>query len=672
MSLTRLVLRRPVSAIIIIFGLIVFGVMSILSLPQELTPEMELPMLIVSTVYPGAGPEDVEKLVTREIEGAVGSLSNMKTVTSTSSENMSLLILSYNYGTNMDISYTDLKEQLDGIANRLPESARKPVIIEMNMNSMATVYLSVSSNMDSNLLYVVEDEIVPEFEKLATVADVTVSGGRENYIKVELLEEHMQQYGVAMSTITACVSTADFSIPAGSLDYGSQSLTVRSSVEYRTLEAIRNIPIPLQSGGVIRLSDLANIYESTRDASSVSRYNGQSNITLSIQKRQSSSAVDTSREVMRVLETLRADYPDINIDVIQDNSEIIVDSISSVGQTLILSVLISMAVLFLFLGDIKASLIVGSSMPVSLLVAFILIDMMGFTLNIVTMSSLVLGVGMMVDNSIVVLDSCFKLQTRDKSLMDAALEGTKFVMLSIVASTITTVVVFLPLATIQGISGQLFRPLGFTIIFSLTASLASAITLVPMFFVRFKPEEKRRAPAALLLKKTERAYGKLLRKLLKKKKTVFAVSMAFLAASLWFATQLNVELMPTIDEGIVSINVATRPGLKLEKVDEIMTSIENMVAEHPDVESYTLSASSSGGFSLGGGSTTGSMQAYLRDKPTMDTEQVVEQWRLETQDMLDCDIDIATTSSTSMSMAGSGVQVNLKSSDLELIKEASK
>ncbi|MDL2233059.1 efflux RND transporter permease subunit [Ruminococcaceae bacterium OttesenSCG-928-L11] len=666
MSLTKLVIRRPVSAVILIFGIIVFGAMSIFSLPLELTPDMEMPMLIINTVYPGASPEDVEKLVTREVEGTIASLSGIDSIMSTSQENYSLVIVSYEYGTNMDLAYMDLRERLDLIANTLPDDTMEPVVIEMDMNAMEAISLSVTSDSQDNLLYVVESEIVPEFEKLTTVADVSVYGGEEQYIKVELIPELLQQYGVAMTTITSSVSTADFSYPVGTIDFGDQSMSLRSSVQYRTIEALKNIPIPTATGSVLRLGDVANVYETTKNASSISRYNGAENISLGIQKRQSESAVTVARAVRETADALNDEYDNLEISVIYDSSEMITDSLSSVASTLVLGILISMVVLFLFLGDIKASLIVGSSMPISLLVTFIFMEMMGYTMNIVTMSGLVLGVGMMVDNSIVVLDSCFKSRTQNKSIHDAALEGTKFVTLSIVASTITTVVVFFPLASIQGISGQLFGPLGFTIIFSLTASLLSAMTLVPLFFCQFKPEERAKAPAARLLKKLERGYGKLLRKLLKKKKTVMAVSMAILAVSLLLATQLNTELMPAVDEGAISISVSTRPGLKLAQIDEKMRGLEEMVDSHPDVERYSMSAGS--GSVLSSGNST--IMAYLKSDRRLETKEIVEQWRLETADIIDCEIAINETSSTAMSMASSDVQVSLRASDLDSLKEA--
>jgi len=668
-NLTKLVVKRPISALIVILGVVIFGVMSIFSMPLELMSEMNMPILLTVTVYPGAGAEDVEKLVSRELEGTMGSLSGIKDITSYSMDNASIVLLQYEYGTNMDIAYTDLKEKLDRLRGSLPDTATDPIVIEMDMNAMDTVTLSISSKTGENVLNYVNNDIIPEFEKLSTVSDVSISGGREEYIKVELQEDKMQQYGVTMDTILSCVASADFSIPGGTASFGNQDLPVRSAVEYKTTESLNNLPIPLGGGGVIRLGDVAKVYDSVKDSDSISRYNGNDDIGLGIQKRQSSSAVTTSRQVMKVVEELNAKDENINIAVVQDYSDRIMSSISSVFTTLVLAIVLSMAVLYVFLGDIKASLIVGSSMPVSLLVAFICMDMMGFTINVLTLGGLVLGVGMMVDNSIVVLDSCFKLQSKDKSYAQAAVEGTQFVMGSIIGSTITTVVVFLPLATLQGMSGQMFKPLGFTIIFSLVASLLSAVSLVPLFFVQYHPQEKRRAPAALFLKKLERGYGNLLRRLLRKKKTVVVVSVALLVVAVAMATMLNVELMPTMDEGIVQINLETKPGLNLEGVDSLLTGLEEMVAAHPDVDRYSLSGGGSGVSSMMGGGSS-SITAYLKDNHEMTTDQVVAQWQRETAQVLDCEISVSSGSTTGSIGGGSDFEVALEGNDLNAIRQA--
>ncbi|MDR3242678.1 MAG: efflux RND transporter permease subunit [Clostridiales Family XIII bacterium] len=674
MGLVRLVLRRPVSVLIVVAGLLVFGVMSVFSLPMELTPEMEMPMLVVNTIYPNAAPQDVEKLVTHEIEGVAASLNGIDSIISRSSESVSLVMLSYEYGTNMNIAYTDLMEKLNMLSNILPENSTTPIIIAIDMNDLnANMTISVSSESTDDLLYLIEEEIVPAFEKLPSVADVSVSGGREQYIRVELLEEKLQQYGVSREMIIASVSGADFSIPAGIADYGSRSMPVRGQFEINTVEDLQKIAIPLPGGAVIRLSDVANVYEATRDADSLSRYNGNENISLGISKRQSANVTQVSDEVREAVRELSSRNEEISITVVQDASEMVTSSLSSVATALLLGILISMIVLFLFFGDVRASLIVGCAMPISLLVTFILMRFMGFSLNLITMSALILGIGMMVDNSIVVLDSCFKSVTERASLVDAALKGAKFVISAVAGSTITTVVVFLPLAMIPGMSGQIFGPLGFTIIFALTASLVSAMTLVPLLFTQYHPRENANAPAAKPLIRLEKSYAKLLKILLRRKITGLLAAVALLLGSIGLATQINVELMPAIDEGVILVEAEMRPGVRLENVSSLMGELEKLAASYPDVESYSLSAGGSANLMGGGSGNTASMYLYLLDDRAMSTEEIISSLREAVRDFLDCEINISSSGANqSGSTMSNDVEINLKGNHLDDLKEAAK
>lgn len=666
MNLTKIIVRRPMAALMIILAIVVFGFMSLTNMEQESMPDTDTPMMIIMTTYSGADPENVDKLVTSPIESAVGTLSGLTSISSVSNEGSSMVMLEYEYDTNMDTAYIDLKESMDRIVQTLPDDVSSPMVLEMSMNSSASVSLSIQSESRDDLLQYVEDEISPEFEKLSTVAEVSVRGGQTDYISVELIEEKMQQYGLNMSAIANAVATADFSQPSGEMDHGSQTLSLTSSVSYKSVSDLEDLPISLGGGKSIRLADVARVYDAKKDAESASRFNGRDTISISLTKRQSASAVSLSEQAMQVVDSLNASG-DVTIEVMSDESETIQESIVSVAQTLVLGIIISMIILFLFFGNVRASLIVGSSMPVSLLVAFICMNAMGFTLNVITMSSLVLGVGMMVDNSIVVIDSCFK-NTKNRTFAEAAVEGTKFVLLSIVASTITTIVVFLPLASIGGMVGQMFKPLGYTVAFSLLASLFSAMTLVPLFFAQFKPVEKKTAPAAKLLKWLERGYVKLLKKILNKKKTAFAISLALVVAALFMASNLNMELMSSTDEGTISISIDTRPGMQLEKADAIVNQIEEMVAAHEDVEKYTSSAGGGGGMM---GSSSNSVTAYLQDNRKMETAEVVDQWRLETAEIPDCDITVSSQSSMMGSLSSDDVEINLKGSDLDTLRDFS-
>ena len=658
-KITEIIVKRPISALVIIAGVIVFGVMAIFSMPQEITPDLEMPMLVVSTIYPGAGPGDVEQLVSSVIKDAVGAQSGLRSITSQSMENVSIMILQFEYGYDIDRAYNNVSRAIDGIANVLPGDAMTPIIMTVDVNEMATMTLSVNSEEREHLLHFVEDEIVTQLTRLSSVASVDVSGGREDYIRVEVIEEMLMGHGLMIHDVIAAVAGVNHTAPLGTAAFGDIDLGIRVQVRHESIDAINAIPITLRTGGVVRLSDVANVFISTMDATSISRHNANETISLNIQNPQAVSANVTSADVTRVINSIMDEHPDINIIIVNDNSIIIADSIFSVAQTLVLAIILSMLILFLFLGDLRASLIVGSSMPISLLVTFIFMDFMGYSLNLITMSGLIIGVGMMVDNAIVVIDSCSKARKEGRSFAEAAVEGTKFVMLSIIAVTLTTVVVFVPLALIDGMAGQMFAPLGFSIVFALVASLISAVSLVPLFFVQFKPVERKNAPVAKIFKALESGYAKLLGVVLNKKKTVVLVTGIILAFSVFLATQMNFELMPPMDDGIVNMNIVTRPGLNLESIDEILTELEDIVAAHPDVSHFILTS---------GGGGNSNLTAYLHDNRQMHTNEVIEQFRHETSHILNIDINI-TSGGVFIMPGGDGVEVTLLGYTLEGIRE---
>lgn len=671
-GLTKYVLHRPVTAVMCILCLIFFGYSSVTGTPLELSPDMDMPMLMVMTTYSGASPEDIDELVTKEIEDQVSSLSGLKSITSSSSEGSSMVMLEYEYGTDTDEAYDDLKKKIDLVSSQLPDGADTSTIMEMSMDSQPDITLSIDNPEEDNLYAYVEDEIVPEFEKISVVADVNLRGGAKDYVKVELIPEKVSQYKMTMSSIASDIKAADLSYPAGDTRVGSQKLSVSTRLTYDTVELLKEIPLTTQDGSAVYLEDVANVYTTTEDSDSIARYDGQETVSVSITKQQSATSVGLSDEVKKVIETLTMENGSLNIVTVSDSADSIMESLLSVAETLILAVVISMAVIWLFFGDIKASLIVGSSIPVSILAALILINLMGFTLNVITMSALTLGVGMMVDNSIVVLESCFRATDKKRGgfveYLEDALKGTNVVWASILGGTATTCVVFLPLAFLEGMTGQMFKPLGFTIVFCMVASLVAAITVVPLCYMMYKPRERENAPLSRPVIRMQEGYRILMKKLLHRKKTVLGVSLGLLAFSLLIATKLDMELMASDDQGEVSISVDTRPGLITEKVDAILQEIEQVIVQNPNLESYMTSY---GGSSLMGGSSA-SITAYLKDDRDMSTSEVANLWKQELSEIKNCDITVDVSSSMSMmSSFGESYEVILKSADYDAVKEVS-
>mgnify|MGYP000578829633 FL=1 len=477
MNLTKLALKRPVSVILIILSLAVFGLGSIPGFKMQLTPDMDMPMLIVMTTYPGADPESVDELVTKVVEDSGSTLNGIDSVTSQSAENVSMVMFSYEYGVDIDDCYADLRTALDTASLQLPDDASSPVVIELNMSQSADMILNVRADGNLDLKKTLEETLVPDIESITDVAQVDVSGGTQDYIRVLLREDMLKQYGLNMAAVANYLGAVDFTVPAGSVKQGSQDISVSAAMEFNTVQKLEQVPVITASGSVVHLSDIAEVSMAKEKADTVSKSDGMENISISIQKKQSASVVQVTRKIETLVASYMEKNPGIEIGIEYNSSDIITSSLWSVGKTLIAGVLISMAVLFLFFGDFKASLIVGSSMPVSILATLILMSMMGYSMNIVTMGSLVIAIGMIVDNSIVVIESCFRRKDSEESYWEAALKGTKTVTMSIIASTITTIVVYLPLATVDDLAGQLFGQLGFTIVFAMVSSLISAMTL---------------------------------------------------------------------------------------------------------------------------------------------------------------------------------------------------
>ncbi len=674
MGLTKTVLRRPVTTLIVVLCLIVFGFTSITSNKLELMSAIEMPMLIVNAIYPGASPEDVEQLVVKEIEDSVGTLSGVETITSASNENYGMVMLSYEYGTDINEAYDELKKKIDGLATVLPEDVDTPVIYELDINALTSLTIAVNNDSVGNLYNYVDNKIVPQIEKLGCVANVSVSGGQAEYVRVELIPEKLTQYRMNMTSVASALAAADFNMPLGSTIVGGRELSVTSGADFDTVELLKQIPITAGNGNIIYIEDIANIHLALEDQSSIGRYNGSDTISIGVNKNQDNTDIEVSNEVMKVLNELMAEDPNLQIEVINDNSMLIRNSLSTVMETMVMAVIVSMVIIFLFLGDIKASLIVGTSIPISILSTLIAVKVAGFSLNIITLGSMVVGIGMMVDNSIVVLESCFRSNEKGGGFIEArkaAIEGAGVVFQSVLGGTMTTCVVFLPLAVMKGLSGQLFQPLGFTIVFGLAASLLSAISIVPLCYAFYMPKEKHQTPASRFMVWLQNEYRGLVKGLLRHKAAVMITSVVLLVTSIGLATQIGVELMPMTDDGIIGINISIQPGLTIDKVDEIAQRAEAYVSEDEDVDSYLLSYGSSG-LSLTGGSGL-SLTAYLKEDRSRATSEIVKDWEKEMFTWTDCVVSLTEQSSMgSMAMLASDeVEIILLSTDYNQLKHVS-
>ncbi|MCI9183906.1 MAG: efflux RND transporter permease subunit [Lachnospiraceae bacterium] len=664
MGFTRIVLKRPVTVFMALLCLIVFGISSVFYAKLEQMPDTDQPMMMVMASYSGVGPEDMDELVTKPIEDRVSTLEGVKSMSSSTSEGSCRIMLEYGYDVDMDEAYDNLKQTLERIRN-LPEDV-EPSIMKMSNNARANLTLSISHETQEDLYDYVDQVIVPEFERLTTVAEVSAMGGSSEYVKVELLSDMMAQYQVSMNNITSAMGSANVSYPSGNAVSGNLELSVTTLAENDTLDELLRVPITTSGGKTVYLEDIANIDYTEEQRGGVSRYNGEETISLSITKQQDATAMSLSQEVLAVVSSLEEDDGDLHIRMVRDEADSIISSLKDVAVTMVLAVLISMAIIFVFFGDIKASLIVGSSIPTSILMSLIVMTQMGFSLNIITMSGLVLGVGMMVDNSIVVLESCFRAMDRagGKGALEyakASLEGTNIVIQSIIGSTITTCVVFIPLVFLNGMSGQMFGSMGYTIVFCMCASLLSAMSIVPLTYMLYKPRERERAPMSYPVVKMQNLYRKVMPVLLRHKLAVMAASVGIIAVAFLLARGMETELMTADDTGTISVSIETRPGLLNEQATAMLEQAEEIVKGHEDVESYMLR------YNNGSGTIT----AYLKDSRAMDTEEIVSQWEKELADIDNCTIEVEASASMNMMGRTRGYEVILQGTQYGELQETS-
>lgn len=676
-KITEFVIRRPVTTLLVVISLIFFGIMSLLNQKMELMSNIDVPVIIITTTYSGASPEDIDELITTPIEEGVAVLSDVKTVTSKSSENYGFTMVQYEYGTDMDKAYSELKKKVDRVKAEFPDGAKDPDVLTMNVNEQPSLSLSIENSAQDNMYNYVENDISPEFESLGTVASVSLSGGQKQYVSIEIKPDKLRQYNLTMATVASTVASADFSIPAGTTNVGTQELSVSTGETYDTVKLLESIPITTGNGNTVYLSDIARINLSLKDKEAIGRYNGEDIIMLDLTKKQSESAVSMSNQVKKLIANLEARDENLKIRIIEDDSDSIKSSLTSVFETMILAVIISMIVIVLFFGDLKASLIVGTSIPLSILTALVAMWAMGYSLNMVTMSALVLGVGMMVDNSIVVLEACFRAMDKYstvglKTRQTAALESIKTVGESVLGSTLTTCVVFLPLGFMKGLMGQFFGPLGFTIVFCMLSSLISAVSIVPLCFVMYKPKENNHAPAHNVIQRMQVAYRVIIDKFLNHRAMVLIISIALFIGSLGFLKAIKVEMMPATDSGKLTINVVTRSGLKIDEINKILLQIEDVVSQDPDTKNYRVSSGGSGIQAMYYGKTS-TVNVELIKERSMKTKDKATYYRKLFDGIPNAVVTVKASSSTSnYSTAKDTYETIIQSSNYKNLKQASK
>ena len=660
MKLVQFVLKRPASVCMLVLAVIVFGMSALSGMPMGYMPDMEMPMELVMITWPGTDADSIERLVTESVEDVCETLSDVNSVNSATYDNYLLVQVQYNYGVDLDDAYMELKTAIDNL--ELPDGCGDPTIMEIGMLTQTTMSISANSVGDENIQDYIEDIIIPELKNIRGVAKVELTGVEEEYVRIVLDEARMQQYGLSITSVGAAISAADFDIPVGNVTIGSQDIALSASNDMgvNTVD-LSGIPIQTPKGHIERLGDIAtfiNLYQ--KDSDSISRYNGHSGALIQITKASSESAVDVCQEVEAVLDEHSNGI--VEFDVIYSEADNILKSIKNVLVTLGIGILLTMLVLFIFFGEWKSCLIVGCSMPLSVFLAVILLCKMGFSFDLVTGTSLVIAIGMIVDNAIVVIESCFRSSEKGLNFREAAFEGTKEVLMSIVAGTATTVVVYIPLALANGMTGQMSAPLSWTIALTMLSSLLCAITIVPMIFAFVKPKERKKLFINKILGGMKKAYRKVMPALLKHPVIVILTAVFILVFSFFLLSQMDFILFPSDYDGSIKLEVSFRAGTKLEVIDENVKELESALINDENFKKVTLSITGN----------TATFTAYAAENSTRTSEEAVEEYTQKYRDAINMDILVTPSSTAGMSSimgSGNSVDVTITSDKLENLED---
>ncbi len=686
MNLSSFSVKRPVTTIMFILIVILLGVVSLTKIPIDLYPNIEVPVALIQTNYPNVSPEEIETLVTKPIEEVVGTVANIDTIQSITSEGSSIVIVMFNFGVDMDFAALDIREKVDMVKGFLPEGASDPMVLQLDINSTAVVQATLSGADVATLHEYADSVIRPAIERVEGVASVSIDGGYEQYVSVKINTAKMSNYGISIDQLAGTLAAENLNLPAGSVNKGDKLLLLRTVGEFQSLNDIKQTPITLPTGGVIRLEDVADVTLTNEEQASISKVNGEPAVSISVMKQSGTNTVMVANEINKVLSKIETETA-YNLKVVVDQSDFIMKSISQVGSNAVIGAILAVLVLFIFLRSLRSTLIIGLSMPISIIATGILIYFNGITINMMTLGGITLGVGMLVDNSVVVLENIYRFVQNGHDKKEASILGAKEVAMAVTASTLTTVAVFLPLVFVEGITSIMFREFALTVTFSLMSSLVVSLTLIPMMASKLlivdefqgQHHETKFKLLGWLLDKTDQAYSGLdniykraLEWSLKHRKTVVIGAALFFIISLGSILLIGMEFMPESDEGAFTISVELEDGARMADTQEAMDEIVRRIVELDTID-YIYSSTAGDQF-LSLGQNQGNINGQLI--PLGEREKSVFDVIIEVEELISDVPGVRTTvsavSQTGMMMgAGGAISIKIQGEDLEVLEDIS-
>ena len=688
MRLPELSVKRPVTVLMLVFIVLILGGVSLSKLPIDLMPDIEIPVAIVQTNYDGVGPQEIEKSVTRPIEEVISRVQNIDKVNSMSSEGSSIVIAQFKFGTNMDYAALDMREKVDLIKKMLPSDVSNPMVMKIDINAQPIIQLSLNSEDGdlTKLQTIAEDVIKPGLERVEGVASVSIMGGYKNEVEVKLNQEKMKGYGLDVNYLANIIRAENLNSPGGKVQKGQHELTIRTVGEFESLDEIKNLIVTLPAGGSILLKDLAEVSLKHKDVTTMAKTNGKNSIDISIQKQSGTNSVKVSDEANKQIEKLRQEYPQYKFEIILDMADYVKRSINNVKSNAVAGAILAVAILYLFLRNVRTTLIIGTAIPISIIATFILIYFSGITLNLMTLGGLALGVGMLVDNAIVVLDNIYRFRQNGFSRAEAAIKGASEVGMAVTASTLTTVAVFLPIVFVQGITAEIFKELAMVVTMSLFASLAVSLTLVPMLSAKIlkvdRNQGERRTGAKgvfdlvyfafdRLFGGMESTYKRMLKWSLAHRKSTVAIGVLTFILSMASIALVGAEFFPESDEGWVTVEVTLPDGAELKDTNEVISQIEEKALSIPEANNVFSIIGTSGDMSMKNNANIGSVYVKLKElkSRTRGVSQVTDELRELVKDIPGARIKVSVLQTMNMGGSATPINISIKGDDLTALKK---
>lgn len=623
MRLTQISINRPIGVTMVMCIIMIFGGVSLYKLPVDLMPDITYPTITVSASYSNASPTEIETLITRPIEQAIAAVPGVEEINSTSREGNSRVRISFAWGTDLDAASNDLRDRLDRVLNRLPDDVDRPSIRKFDAAALPILIIGASSNLDPvQMLNLIEEQVKYRIERIPGVAAIDVMGGNQREIQVNLDVDRLKALRISPDQIISRLRAENLNLPAGMIESGNYELRLRTPGEFRNVVEIAGLVVGETAGKQIHLRDVAEVLDLWEKRRSIVRINGKPGVRIMVNKQSGSNTVAVANAVKEEIARINEEIPQLRLSAIVDNSKYVQRAINNVSSSAFYGGLLAVIILQVFLANITSTLIIAVAIPVSIIATFALMYYFQFTLNIMSLGGLALGIGMLVDNSIVVLENIFRYREQGLPMAKAAVRGASEVAMPVLASTLTTVVIFLPLLFVEGMTGLMFKQLAYIVSFSLLCSLIISLTVVPMMsskFLRMSSSGEygllKRISEGLIgfiVSTHSKALGLVLQH---RKKTVFVLGI-LIALSVALARGVGTELMPSADEGEVRATIELEEGTRLSLVEKIFVMAEDIITKNVS-DAETVFVNVGGGMGGGGSSAlnSGQIRIPLRGAP---------------------------------------------------------